>query len=70
MTLFFITFGVFVFLVFIMAIGVMFRRKPIAGSCGGYAALKVECAAGCKNPCLKRRVANARARFFGQGTGR
>jgi len=65
MTLFFITFGLIVFLVFIMAIGVMMGRKPIAGSCGGYDALKIECAAGCKNPCLKRRVANIRARFYG-----
>ncbi|MCL2076285.1 MAG: (Na+)-NQR maturation NqrM [Betaproteobacteria bacterium] len=63
MTLFFVTFGVIVFLVLIMAIGVMFGRKPIMGSCGGYEALNVDCAAGCKNPCLKRRIANARARF-------
>ncbi|MDR0234524.1 MAG: (Na+)-NQR maturation NqrM [Zoogloeaceae bacterium] len=63
MVLFLVTFGVIAFLVLIMAIGVMFGRKPIAGSCGGYDALGVECAAGCKNPCLKRRVASMRARF-------
>jgi hypothetical protein len=63
MTTFFITFGVIVFLVFIRAIGMMFGRKPIAGIFGGYETLKIECAAGCRNPCLKRRIASARARF-------
>ncbi|WP_303787060.1 (Na+)-NQR maturation NqrM [Azovibrio restrictus] len=56
MDMFLITFGVIVFLVLIMAIGVMFGRKPIAGSCGGYKELDVECAAGCKNPCDRRKA--------------
>jgi len=54
MSTFLVTFGIIVFLVLIMAIGVMFGRKPIAGSCGGYKVLDVECAAGCKEPCEKR----------------
>jgi uncharacterized protein len=54
MEMFLITFGVIVLLVLLMAIGVIFGRKPIAGSCGGYKAIDVECAAGCKNPCDKR----------------
>jgi hypothetical protein len=54
MTIFFLTFGAIVFLVFIMAIGILFGRKPIQGSCGGYKALGVECAIGCKTPCKKR----------------
>lgn len=33
--LFFIVFGVFGFLVAIMAIGVIMGRRPISGSCGG-----------------------------------
>ena len=52
--MFLVTFGIIVLLVLIMAVGVMFGRKPIAGSCGGYKALDAECAAGCKNPCDKR----------------
>ena len=56
MDMFLVTFGVIVFLVLIMAIGVMFGRKPIAGSCGGYKELDVECAAGCKNPCDRRKA--------------
>ncbi|MDR1648278.1 MAG: (Na+)-NQR maturation NqrM [Zoogloeaceae bacterium] len=62
MILFLVTFGLIAFLVLIMAIGVMFGRKPIAGSCGGYDALHLDCAAGCKTPCAKRRAAQARAK--------
>lgn len=54
MQTFLVTFGIIAFLVLIMTIGVMFGRKPIAGSCGGYKALNLDCAAGCKEPCEKR----------------
>ncbi len=49
-----VTFAIIALVVLLMAIGVIFGRKPIAGSCGGYKALDIECAAGCKNPCEKR----------------
>ncbi|GHT89737.1 hypothetical protein FACS1894101_0870 [Betaproteobacteria bacterium] len=62
MVTFFVTFGIIVFLVFIMTIGVLFGRKPIAGSCGGYENLNMKCAIGCKTPCEKRLAAEARAR--------
>jgi hypothetical protein len=62
MMTFFVTFGVIVFLVCLMAIGVLFGRKPIAGSCRGYEALGAECGAGCRTPCAKRLAAIARAR--------
>jgi hypothetical protein len=62
MMIFFVTFGIIVFLVFIMAIGVLFGRKPIAGSCRGYEKLGVECGAGCRTPCAKRQAAIAKAR--------
>ncbi|MDR3322675.1 MAG: (Na+)-NQR maturation NqrM [Zoogloeaceae bacterium] len=39
-------FSFIVFLVLIMAIGVLSGRKPIAGSCGGYETLHIACAAG------------------------
>jgi len=54
MLTFLVTFGAIVLLVLLMAIGVMFGRKPIAGSCGGYKVLNLDCAAGCKEPCEKR----------------
>ena len=37
-----------------MAIGVMFGRKPIGGSCGGLGAVGLECDGGCEKPCPKR----------------
>lgn len=37
-----------------MAIGVIFGRKPIAGSCGGLGAVGLECEGGCEKPCPKR----------------
>lgn len=37
-----------------MAIGVMFGRKPIGGSCGGLGAVGLECEGACEKPCPKR----------------
>lgn len=34
-TMFLLTFGVIAVLMFIMAVGVMFKREPLRGSCGG-----------------------------------
>ncbi len=57
--LFFISLAVLLVIFLLMAIGVIFGRRPIAGSCGGHDALKAlgsECVAGCKEPCEKRRA--------------
>ncbi|MDD2885742.1 MAG: (Na+)-NQR maturation NqrM [Dechloromonas sp.] len=56
MEMFLVTFGIIVVIVLVMAVGVMFGRKPIAGSCGGYKAIDADCAFGCKNPCEKRQA--------------
>ena len=37
-----------------MAIGVIFGRKPIGGSCGGLGAVGLDCEGGCEKPCPKR----------------
>lgn len=56
MEVFLLSFGIVTLLVLLMAIGVLFRRKPIAGSCGGYKAVDAECAIGCKHPCEQRKA--------------
>jgi len=56
MEVFLLAFGIITSLVLFMAIGALFGRKPIAGSCGGYKALNAECAIGCKKPCEQRKA--------------
>jgi hypothetical protein len=55
MTLFLITFAMIAAVVFIMAIGVMFGRRAIQGSCGG--AGGADCV--CVEKCDKRRKLEA-----------
>jgi uncharacterized protein len=38
-----VTFGVFLGVVLAMSVGVLFKRKPIQGSCGGIANLMGSC---------------------------
>lgn len=39
-----------------MAIGVIFGRKPIGGSCGGLGKVGLECEGGCDKPCPERQA--------------
>ena len=39
----------------LMAVGVMFKRKPITGSCGGLGNVGVDKACDCDNPCDKKK---------------
>ncbi len=55
MTLFLITFAVIAVVIFIMAIGVMFGRHAIKGSCGGSGG--AECV--CTEKCDKRKKLEA-----------
>ncbi|HAF53648.1 MAG TPA: hypothetical protein DCL01_00155 [Thauera sp.] len=56
MNTFLITLIVVAIVIAAMAIGVMFGRKPIAGSCGGMGAMGLDCEFGCKKPCSKRQA--------------
>ena len=54
MTLFLMTFGLFLLVVVAMALGYLVQRKTIAGSCGGLGEIGIEKACDCDNPCEKR----------------
>ncbi|MBL4909190.1 MAG: (Na+)-NQR maturation NqrM [Alteromonadaceae bacterium] len=54
MTLFIITLGFFLVVVLGMAVGYIFQRKTLAGSCGGLGTMGIEKACDCDNPCDKR----------------
>ncbi|GAK86094.1 probable exported protein YPO3233 [Vibrio ponticus] len=46
----------FVAIIALMAIGVMFSRKPIAGSCGGLASIDIERECNCEEVCTEHKV--------------
>lgn len=62
MTEFLLIFAVFLIVIAAMAVGVMFGRKPIAGSCGGLGAVGVERACGCKDACKNETAAGQSSR--------
>lgn len=53
---FFLAFILFVTVMVIMAVGYLFQRKRIGGSCGGLDALGIEKACDCDKPCAKKRA--------------
>lgn len=61
MTTFIITFGAFMLITVAMAVGYIFQKKSIAGSCGGLGALGIDKACDCPEPCDKRRRREAKA---------
>ncbi len=61
MAMFLVTFGVMLLAVAGMAIGVIFGRTPIAGSCGGLNAVNGSSACqSCSRPCSSKRTAMAK----------
>lgn len=62
MLAFIVIFLILLAFVALMAVGVMFKRKPISGSCGGLGGVGIEKACGCDKPCdekLAREAAKA-----------
>ncbi len=55
MEVFFITFTLMLVVVVIMAVGYIFQRKKIKGSCGGISDLGLEKVCDCDEPCDKRK---------------
>ena len=64
MQIFLITFGVFLMVVVAMAIGYIFQRKSISGSCGGLGSIGIEKECDCPEPCdnRKKKMAKEEAR--------
>ncbi len=54
MTTFIVIFCMFLAMIALMAIGVMMKRKPISGSCGGLGNVGIEKACDCDKPCENR----------------
>jgi len=55
MEIFLLTFVIMLIVVAIMAIGYIFQKKKIKGSCGGISELGLEKVCDCDEPCDKRK---------------
>lgn len=55
LTVFFITFGLMLAVIAMMAIGYILQKKKIKGSCGGIGDLGLEKVCDCEEPCDKRK---------------
>lgn len=56
MSTFILAFVFFLIIVLIMAVGYLFQRKTISGSCGGLGALGIEKACDCPEPCDRKKA--------------
>jgi hypothetical protein len=54
MMIFLITFVFFLLVGTAMAVGYIFQKKTLAGSCGGLASVGIDKECNCDNPCEKR----------------
>ena len=66
MTVFLLTFGLFLLVVVAMAVGYLVQRKTIAGSCGGLGEMGIEKACDCDKPCEKRQNRLEKETFWQQ----
>lgn len=64
MTIFLLTFGLFLLVVLAMAAGYILQRKTLAGSCGGLGELNIEKACDCDKPCEKRQKRLEKEKFW------
>ena len=56
MSTFILAFGFFLTMVLAMAVGYLFQKKSISGSCGGLGALGIEKACDCPEPCDRKKL--------------
>ncbi|MDV7104759.1 (Na+)-NQR maturation NqrM [Vibrio sp. TH_r3] len=60
METFLITFAVFLVVIAAMAIGYIFQKKSVAGSCGGLDAVGIDKVCNCPEPCDARKKREAK----------
>ncbi len=51
-----ITFGLFLIIILLMAIGVVLNKKTIKGSCGGLNTVGIEKVCNCEEPCDEHKL--------------
>ena len=61
MSVYLITFAVFILVITGMSIGFIIQRKTISGSCGGLGAVGIEKECDCPEPCDVRKKREARS---------
>ncbi|MBE1277145.1 (Na+)-NQR maturation NqrM [Enterovibrio baiacu] len=61
MSVYLITFSVFMLVIAGMSIGYIIQRKTISGSCGGLGSIGIEKECDCPEPCDARKKREARA---------
>ncbi|SHE86423.1 (Na+)-NQR maturation NqrM [Vibrio gazogenes] len=61
MSTFLITFAMFVVVITAMAVGYIFQKKMVSGSCGGLGAVGIEKVCNCPEPCDARKKREAKA---------
>lgn len=59
---FIVVFVFFLFIISIMAVGYIFQRKRISGSCGGVAALGIDKICDCPEPCDRKKARQEKER--------
>ncbi|WP_070970749.1 (Na+)-NQR maturation NqrM [Vibrio sonorensis] len=57
---FIITFGLFLSVITMMAVGYIFQKKVVKGSCGGLGAVGIDKVCNCPEPCDARKKREAR----------
>jgi len=60
MNTFLITFAVFIAVITAMAVGYIFQKKVVRGSCGGLGAVGIDKVCNCPEPCDARKKREAR----------
>ncbi|CAH0541017.1 (Na+)-NQR maturation NqrM [Vibrio marisflavi] len=60
MEVFLITFAIFLLVIAAMAVGYIFQRKTVSGSCGGLGSVGIEKVCNCPEPCDARKKREAK----------